>query len=170
MNTLQDNLKDEYEKAKELMISSGLKIRKDYEVRFNTRLKTTLGRCYKNKPIIEINYYYFKWSMENNKYTDVFNTLVHELIHTVEGCANHGKKFKMICNYLNEKYDMDLNRLYSGEYIQINKKESEYNYEVYCVNCNMKKGYKNKRVINNINKYRCAKCNNKLKWREKDNE
>ena len=39
---------------------------------------------------------------------DVKSTIVHELIHTVEGCFNHGPKFQTIAKELSKAYNIEL--------------------------------------------------------------
>lgn len=38
------------------------------------------------------------------------NTLLHELLHTVPGCFNHGKLWKLYANKLNKKYNLRITR------------------------------------------------------------
>ncbi len=38
------------------------------------------------------------------------NTILHELLHTVEGCQNHGAKWKRLANLVNSRYGYDIQR------------------------------------------------------------
>lgn len=40
-------------------------------------------------------------------------TIVHELLHTCEGCFNHGAKWKYYAEVMNNKYGYQITRIYS---------------------------------------------------------
>lgn len=50
------------------------------------------------------------WVMELNE--DIIkNTIMHELIHCMPGCSNHGEYFKKYANYVNAKLGYDISRV-----------------------------------------------------------
>ena len=51
-----------------------------------------------------------KWVMDLN--TDIIkNTIMHEIIHCLPNCNNHGKQFKKYANYINYKLNYNVSRL-----------------------------------------------------------
>ena len=91
--------------------------------------------------------------------TALEGTVIHELIHTIPGCFNHGSKFKIIANRVNEKYPQ-----YD---IKTSTKASEYGlpeiavrgdkYEITCPKCGMITHYKRTPKYP-ISDYRCSHC------------
>ena len=78
------------------------------------------GKYKKNK--IEIS----KWVMELNE--DIIkNTVMHELIHCMPMCNNHGKEFKLYAEYINQKlgYNIKTTGNKKEDYEKSNKKYNE---------------------------------------------
>ena len=105
-----------------------------------------------------------KWVMLLNE--DIIkNTIVHELIHCLPNCNNHGKEFKKYAKIVNEKLGYNIARLGNKEEdyrkSELEYKEKEYKYKIICTNC--KYIYYRQRLIKNfLKKYRCGKCKGKL--------
>ena len=59
-----------------------------------------------NKHHIEIS----KWLMDLNDEI-IKNTIIHEIIHCLPDCNNHGKEFKKYCRLINEKLGYNISRL-----------------------------------------------------------
>ena len=109
-----------------------------------------------------------KWLMDLND--DIIkNTIVHELIHCMPDCNNHGKEFKRYAKYINDKLGYNISRVGNKEedYKKSNlelleiEKTPKYNYKVTCSRC----GYSFYRIRlqkNFTRKYRCGKCMGKL--------
>ena len=77
-----------------------------------------------------------KWVMELDD-TIIKNTIIHELIHCLPYCNNHGKEFKKYANIINEKLKYNITRLGNKkeDYKKSNKeyKEKEnYKYKIKC--------------------------------------
>lgn len=103
--------------------------------------------------------------MDLNKYI-IKNTIMHELIHCMPYCTNHGKYFKQYAKIINENLGYNIARVGNKEEdfqksnITYSKKE-EYNYKIQCKECGQI--YYRKRLIKDfIKKYRCGKCRGKL--------
>lgn len=95
------------------------------------------------------------------------NTIIHELIHCIPYCNNHGKEFKRYAKYINQKLGYNIARTgnkkedYLKSNVKYNEKE-DYKYHIMCINCGQ--ALFRKRLNKNfIQKYRCAKCNGKFK-------
>lgn len=94
------------------------------------------------------------------------NTIMHELIHCIAFCNNHGTKFKKYASYINEKLGYNITRLGNKEedYKKSNlsySDEEKYNYKIVCLKCGQ--SFYRKRLNNNfITKYRCGICRGKF--------
>lgn len=127
-----------------------------------TSNKTLLGTCNKIK---DGNY---DFEIRITKYIAneqaLKNTIAHEVLHTVEGCFNHGKKWKAMAEKVNSKYGYNITRL--GD---ISETTGTPKYLVVCKNCGMKYRYfKKGKVIKLLesksrDKVRCGKCKGELK-------
>lgn len=106
------------------------------------------------------------WVMQLDE-SIIKNTIMHELIHCIPFCNNHGKEFKKHAQYINQKLGYQITTKgnkeqdyqASGiEYVGTN----HYKYKIICQNCNQVI-YRKRFNANLIKKYRCGKCNGKLK-------
>ena len=108
-----------------------------------------------------------KWVLELND--DIIkNTIMHELIHCLPYCNNHGKEFKKYAEFINEKLGYEIQRLgnkekdYEKSNIVFDKSdEVEYKYKVRCKECGIV-FYRQRLKKNFIRDYRCGKCKGKL--------
>ena len=108
-----------------------------------------------------------KWVMELDDKI-IKNTIMHEIIHCMPNCNNHGKEFKLYANYINNNLGYDIKRLgnkeedYKKSNIEYDSKENlSYKYKIKCKECGLI--YYRKRLKKNFLKnYRCGKCNGKL--------
>ena len=129
----------------------------------NYRIVTKVGRKrivkYErfNKHHIEIS----KWVMELED-NIIKNTIMHELIHCIPYCNNHGTEFKKYAKLINLEYGYDISRVGNKkkdfEKSNIEFKEIEkYNYKIVCKGC--KQVFFRQRLNKNFTrKFRCAKC------------
>ena len=116
-----------------------------------------------NKHHIEIS----KWVMELED--DVIkNTIMHELIHCMPYCNNHGEHFKKYAKIINEKLGYNISRLgnkeldYKASNLDYEENKPKYRYEIICTGCGQK--VLRQRVNKNFaTKYRCGKCGGKFK-------
>lgn len=105
------------------------------------------------------------WVLELNEKI-IKNTIIHEIIHCLPDCNNHGEKFKEYTNYINSKLNYDISRVGNKkeDYLKSNieyKENNQYKYKIICKKC----GYTFYRQRCNKNfekKYRCGKCGGKF--------
>lgn len=64
----------------------------------------------------------------------LMNTMLHELLHTCEGCFNHGKRWKCYAARLNA-IGYDVQTYITEEEERLTKKDSDYRYKVTCEGC-----------------------------------
>lgn len=104
-----------------------------------------------------------KWVMELED-NIIKNTIMHELIHCIPYCNNHGKEFKKYAKLINESYGYDVSRVgnkrkdYEKSNIIYDEKV-QYKYKIICNNCGQE-FYRQRIIKNFIQKYRCGKCGN----------
>ena len=101
------------------------------------------------------------WVMKLNNEI-IKNTIIHELIHCMPYCTNHGKEFKNYAKIINNYLGYNISRVgnkkedYNKSNIEYNEKE-EYKYKIKCKKCGQM--YYRKRLNKNfVKKYRCSKC------------
>ncbi len=115
-----------------------------------------------NKHHIEIS----KWLMDLND--DIIkNTIIHEIIHCLPDCNNHGKEFKRYSHLINEKLGYNISRLGNKkeDYEKSNlefKESSKVKYVIVCESCGLIY-YRQRMAKNFTKKYRCGKCKGKLR-------
>lgn len=115
-----------------------------------------------NKHHIEIS----KWLMDLND--DIIkNTIIHEIIHCLPDCNNHGKEFKKYSKLINEKLGYNITRLgnkkedYEKSNLEFNENQ-KIKYIIACENCGLIY-YRQRMAKNFTKKYRCGKCKGKLR-------
>lgn len=94
------------------------------------------------------------------------NTIIHEIIHCLPNCNNHGEEFKRYAKYINNKLGYNISRVGNKkeDYIKSNveyEENEKYNYHIKCTNCGQ--SFFRKRLNKNyIRRYRCGKCGSKF--------
>lgn len=156
------------------------------DIQISTRSKARYGCCKQEEPdestkyiekrgyrrIIRYNKYQkhhieiSSWVMELDK-AIIKNTIMHELIHCIPFCNNHGKEFKQYAKLINEKLGYDITRVgnkkedYQKSQIEY-QEEEQYRYKIVCQKCGQE--FYRKRLNKNFaSKYRCGKCRGKFK-------
>ena len=107
-----------------------------------------------------------KWVMQLND-NIIKNTIIHELIHCIPFCNNHGNEFKKYAKYINQKlgYNITTKGNKEADYLSSNleyKEENNYKYKIICQGCGQII-YRKRFNQNLIKRYRCGKCGGKLK-------
>ncbi len=107
-----------------------------------------------------------KWVMELDDKI-IKNTILHELIHCMPNCNNHGKEFKFYANYINENLGYDIQRLgnkkedYKKSNLEYKENDLDYKYIIQCSQCGLIY-YRQRLKRNFLRDYRCGKCKGKL--------
>lgn len=66
---------------------------------------------------------------KNIKYdTDVFNTVLHELLHTCPSCQNHGMLWQAYAEVINAKYGIKITRCSAKEHVRVDVSSSRRQY------------------------------------------
>lgn len=133
--------------------------------RFGFCKKTPRGET---KFVIAIN----KWFEED---LAIRETIMHELVHTVDGCYNHGKKFHDIAYLVSEEYNLNITvignyKLNEKAYKNKGTKRKVFEVEnfdpktmvmMYCPECKRQFAIK-KNAIKFNTRWVCKKCNKRL--------
>lgn len=95
---------------------------------------------------------------EHKAQTKLLSTIIHELIHTIPGCMNHGPNFKYYAGLVNGKYPaLDIKRATSMEEFGVQEKEPTY--VISCGICHKQWNYYRKpRYYGQLDKYVCPIC------------
>lgn len=128
--------------------SLGIKYGRITNVSVNTRAKRRWGQTRTHKPYKYSTChkdYTFDISISNRLLEDdvedmmAKNTIMHEILHTVEDCQNHGDKWKAMADKVNRAYGYNIKRCTSSsekglEPIKIERNYSK-NYVMVCKRC-----------------------------------
>lgn len=132
------------------------------KVKVNTRAKRRFGLCSKTRSgeyEIEINH-----QLLNTDEITVMNTIIHEILHTCEGCMNHGRLWTSYVNKMNRVYGYNITKTSSYEKMGLEKPKPKYLIKCKSESCAMEiPRYKKSKTVTQIHKYACPKCRGKLK-------
>ena len=115
-----------------------------------------------NKHHIEIS----KWVMDLEEKI-IKNTILHEIIHCIPFCNNHGENFKKYAKYINENLGYNIKRVgnpkedYEKSNCKYIAEVKEYKYKIKCQKCGQEI-YRQRFNIRKIKRYRCGKCGGEL--------
>ena len=144
----------------------GIKYGKVANWSVNTRAKCRLGQCRKiGVGLFDINISDALLKDDIDEQV-ALNTIMHELLHTVNGCFKHTGKWKIYAEYINNKLpDYNIKRIATQSEMEliIKPKQPVYKYILRCTNCGAEiKRQKLSKVVVNYKRYRCGKCGGKL--------
>lgn len=106
------------------------------------------------------------WVMNLNKEI-IKNTVIHELIHCMPYCLNHGKEFKKYAQIVNKELGYNISRVGNKREDFINSniqyiESTNDKYKIKCIQCGQLY-YRQRLAKNFAKKYRCGKCGGNLK-------
>ncbi len=181
------NLNELYKECIEELKRIGIDIDiRTIEIQLSKRNNKRYGCCKQEEPDRNTKYYekignkiYLRYSKFNKHTIEISkwvmmleeriikNTIIHELIHCLPYCNNHGAKFKKYAKYINEKLGYDISRVGNKkeDYEKSNMKYTEninFKYKIVCEKCNQT-FYRQRLMRNLTKKYRCGICGGKLK-------
>lgn len=128
----------------------------DYTV--NYRAKHRWGQCKRSNGIYSISIS-SKLLEDNVPEKALKDTLIHELLHAVDGCFNHGEKWQRLAEKVNKAYGYDIKRCTSeGEKGVQLCADSDYHYIITCKKCNTTWKYMRHSKIVKCCENNTAKC------------
>lgn len=94
------------------------------DIQLGSRVWTSAwGKCYRRSGMfgderfeIVLNYAFYKAA----KPQAAVQTLLHELLHTIPGCFNHGGQWKKLADRINKKYNLKIKRCSNPKEFGIN--------------------------------------------------
>lgn len=147
--------------------------RNNYTLIFNYTAFNRFGYCCKKRQgvyEIQINYHFTRVCDKDK----IRNTIMHELIHTLDDCMCHTGRWHVVCNRINYEYGYDLSRTNSyNDYTQFRNKvkprtRMTKKYNVSCNRCGEEWAYsKQGKIVKELQinpqstRFTCPYCNNK---------
>lgn len=142
----EKEIMDEINECRELLYAIGFKeaANNTYDVRINHKPSHSLGRCSNwrgtNHYIISINKNHIKYSPAEH----VHATIMHEVLHTMDGCMNHGPKWKRAGEKVNKVYQYSPITTTTNTTTFDDYNKNTYKYIITCCNCGSKSRYMRK--------------------------
>lgn len=145
-------IKDTFDQVSKIIYNFGFDSSRISEIKFSPTMTKSWGNTkynpYQSKYTISLN----KVLLPNKRALE--QTLLHELIHTLPGCMNHGKKWKTVADYCNNVYGYNISRTNSAESLGVTT--SDYKYIIRCQKCGKENGFQ--RMSNVVKNYRTYHC------------
>ena len=153
-----------YNTAKSNVESLGIKVGNIVSVKPNNRAKSRWGQC----KIEDNDYYWFNRTYSINinsrlleddiKDEKVISVIIHEILHTCDGCFNHGNRWKEYADLVNDCYACyTIERTQCSSYFGISAQEriESKKYKIKCGYCG-NIFYRNRMF--NTNTCICGRC------------
>jgi len=107
-----------------------------------------------------------KWVMDLDEMI-IKNTIIHEILHCMPSCNNHGFLFQKYACYINQELGYNIRTLgnkeedYKKSKLDFEADHRNYNYKIICKKCG-NIFYRKRLKKDLIKKYRCGICGGKL--------
>lgn len=135
----------------------------DFDIKkYKNHFKVTYKRFKKHH--IEIS----KWVMDLDEKI-IKNTIIHEILHCLPECNNHGKIFQAYAKLINKKLGYNISTLgnkeedYRKSNLKLEEDKINYKYKIMCKQCGIM-FYRQRLKKDLIKNYRCSKCGGKLEY------
>lgn len=131
----------------------------NYRLTFNSRAKTRFGQIKQ----IRSDYYEIELNSIHNQVDtpqSVKETIIHEIIHSLPGCMNHGTRWKAVCDKYNQTYHTHLSRQStpSKEYMNSIPK-TQNKYALICDKCKHEWYYaRNTKLVQSARSGKSLRC------------
>ena len=134
--------------------------------KINTRAKSRWGQCRRlpdGSFEIQISHRLLTGEIDP---TAAKKTIIHELLHTVRGCQDHQKRWKLLADRVNKAYPAyHIKRTSSYQEKGLSEPDTihQKHYCITCQNCGMRSfRQRASRVVTHPEHYRCFKCGGSL--------
>lgn len=130
----------------------------------NTRAKRRWGHC-KITPQgvhIQINQILLD---EDSAEKGLKETILHELLHTCEGCLNHGPTWKTLADKVNRVYGYNIKRSSTSEEKGVCdiERHKTSRYQIHCNKCgHIYKRERKSKLVQHPESFRCGRCGGRL--------
>lgn len=155
------------EVCKEELREINIEFSESVEFKVNTRAKSRFGQCkFVDNIYTDYEIEITDRLLKNDATIDgLKNTIIHELLHTVEGCMNHGTKWKSLADKVNRAYGYNIKRASSCAEKGIKEEivPKKVNYMFKCKDCGQViKRTRMSKFVRYYTYYRCGGCNGRF--------
>ena len=155
-----------YETCKEMLDDLNIETGNIINIKVNTRAQKRWGRCKRVPTPYGISYEIeISSSLLSDDLDDepAENTMIHELLHSVDGCMNHGAKWKSLADKVKKKYGYDIKRCTSAEEKGVDT-SVKAKHKIVCTKCGHV-GYRMResKVTKHPEWFACGVCGGNLK-------
>ena len=160
------NLTEYALKSMECLDNIGIKYGNIIDVTVNTRAKSRWGQCKAVPGGFSIN---INQSLldERNSEEGLINTIIHELLHTCEGCMNHGSNWKRLAEKVYREYGYNIKRTSSAAEKGVDnetRQQKQIKHKYVCKGCGQViTRERESKFTQNYDKYLCARCGSHFK-------
>ncbi len=102
---------------------------------------------------------------ERNSEIGLIETIMHELLHTCEGCMNHGAEWKRLAEKVNREYGLNIKRTNSAEDkgVTVDTRVKRVLHRFVCTGCGQViERQRESKFTQNYQRYTCGKCHCKF--------
>lgn len=134
------------------MIYLGIPVKRNITFSVNTRAKARFGQCCHNRRTGKYSINIMDALCTSECKRGLKQVIIHELLHTCDGCMNHGKVWKDYANKVNKHTGLNVSRTNSYEELGLERPKAEETAK-YIITCNEcgNKWYRDR--ASNITKY-----------------
>lgn len=165
MTMSKEELREECNVAVDKLLKMRVEVRNVTSLKINDKAISRLGLCrrIKGEECFEIEI--SKFILDDRDL--VKEVMYHELLHTVEGCMNHGEEWKELARRVNEMYGMNIKCTTRASEGMRRERKKRAKYEVSCVKCAVDWLYMRRtKAFKNPELFICPECKGKLVSRE----
>lgn len=159
-----------FEHAMNIVEKCGIEVGDIVKVEVNTRAKRRYGQCCKRSGRYYINISEFILT-DDTVYKAVLETIIHEILHTCDGCMNHGRLWKAYADRVKRMtgYEITTTSDRAKFGLEPYEKQGKDNYVFVCEDCGQViRRSKMSKFVKHHHLYRCGKCGGKLKFDSKN--
>ena len=132
------------------------------KIEFKTKkYKSRYGQCEKKYGQYKITINEYLINTNNEK--EIKDTIIHEILHTLPDCMNHGKIWKQKAMIINNRYNMDISRCGNFQIVEMQEAKEEVQYMFKCKDCGqIIKRKRMSKFVREYEHYHCAICKGKF--------
>lgn len=168
------NLMEMFNYGLEVVEACGIEYGNIVDVSINTRAKSRFGQCRYNRVMgtytINISKFILDDDIDDKA---VMETIIHEILHTVEGCMNHGKKWKSLGKIVEQKFGYCITR--TSDYnkfsdnlekkMEVERATKKSNYVFKCAGCGqIIRREKMSKFVKYYQHYKCGICGSNFQF------
>ena len=155
-------IKDTVKKCFDMLLEVEIKWGDITTIMIDEKMYSYLGVCSRRGGRFKIT---INPALLDSSETDLEDTILHEMIHTVDGCWNHGAEWKRKAKMINDRFGYNISRCGNTDAVEKRREEhSPYKYAVECPVCGYRWKYRRWcKTVAHPDHYRCTECDAKLK-------